>query len=290
MGAPDPGSADKWHSSEVISSFPATGRNALQKPSLAARIGVILDLEDAVSPAAKDAAREAILRWIRDRDDRVGSGAIIRINGVDTPWHAADLAAFGPQSKAISALILPKVETAAAIAAVCASAAKPVVALIETVAGLLRLREVAGAGVERVAFGSMDFCVDAGIEGEDAELDYVRTHLVLESRFAGLPPPIDGVTLALDDEERIRRDVERARRFGFGAKLCIHPKQVPLVNAGFAPSVAEVAWARRVVAASEGSGGHGAIAVDGKLVDKPILDRAHRLLARDAAISSPLCS
>lgn len=251
---------------------------------------VILDLEDAVQPAAKDAAREAVLRWIGDRDDTVGSAVVIRINGVDTPWHADDLAAFGAPSKAISALMLPKAESAEAVNAVRSDAVKPPVALIETVAGLLRLRELAKAGVERIAFGSVDFCVDAGIEGDDAELDYVRTHLVLESRLAGLPPPIDGVTLALHDAERIRRDVERARRFGFGAKLCIHPNQVSPVNVGFAPSVDEIAWAKGIVAASEGSDGRGAIAVDGKLVDKPILDRANRLLARHTANSSPLGS
>jgi citrate lyase subunit beta / citryl-CoA lyase len=153
--------------------------------------------------------------------------------------------------------------------------------LVETVGGLVHLRRIAAcAGVGRIAFGSVDFCSDAGIEGEEEELDYVRSQLVIESRFAGLPAPIDGVTVTLDDGERIHRDVMRARRFGFGAKLCIHPKQVHAVNTVFAPSSDELAWAKRVLAACERAGGQGAISVDGKLVDKPIIDRAHRLLAQ----------
>jgi citrate lyase subunit beta/citryl-CoA lyase len=248
---------------------------------------VILDLEDAVQPAAKVSAREAVLDWISKSGETGHADVLVRINGVDTPWHADDLAAFGVQSKSVIGLILPKTESVEAVSAVCSRlAGKPLIALIETVRGLLHLRELtACSGVARVAFGSVDFCADAGIEGEDEELHFVRSHLVLESRLAKLPPPIDGVTIVLDDEERIRRDVARARRFGFGAKLCIHPKQVGSVNTGFSPSADEVEWARRVVIASEGSGERGAIAVDGKLVDKPVLDRARRLLAQHAAIS-----
>jgi citrate lyase subunit beta/citryl-CoA lyase len=110
----------------------------------------------------------------------------------------------------------------------------------------------------------------------------VRSRLVIESRFAGLPAPVDGVTLALDDDERIRRDVARARRFGFAAKLCIHPKQVAAISAGFSPTPDEVAWAKRVLAACENAGGRGAISVDGKLVDKPLIDKAQRLVAQGA--------
>jgi citrate lyase subunit beta / citryl-CoA lyase len=244
---------------------------------------VILDLEDAVQPAAKDAAREVITGWLRARAGTDGSAIVIRINGVDTPWHADDLAAFGRGSDAIGGLMLPKTESVDAVKAVRERIGNPLIALLETVAGLVHLRQIATCGaVSRIAFGSVDFCSDAGIEGDNEALDLVRSQLVIESRFAGLPAPIDGVSLALDDEERIRRDVARARRFGFGGKLCIHPKQVPSVNAGFSPSADDLAWAKRVVAAVEGSEGRGAIAVDGKLVDKPVLDRAHRLLAQHA--------
>jgi citrate lyase subunit beta/citryl-CoA lyase len=244
---------------------------------------VILDLEDAVHPATKDAAREAVVRWLRGRIDTGGSRIIVRINGADTVWHAADVAALAPLNE-IAGVMLPKSETAQVVEAVHDGVGTSLILLVETVAGLVHLRQIAEcAGVARIAFGSVDFCSDAGIECDQEELDYVRSQLVIESRFAGLPAPIDGVTLTLNDDERIRRDVGRARRFGFGAKLCIHPKQVPAVNAGFSPNADDLAWARRVLAASESAGGRGAISVDGKLVDKPVLDKAHRLMAHYAA-------
>ncbi len=102
--------------------------------------------------------------------------------------------------------------------------------------------------------------------------------LVLASRVAGLPPPVDGVTTAIDDAARIGHEARRARSLGFGAKLCIHPKQVPVVNDAFSPGADELAWARRVVDAAAAAGG-AAVAVDGKMVDAPVLARARRLLA-----------
>jgi citrate lyase subunit beta/citryl-CoA lyase len=131
--------------------------------------------------------------------------------------------------------------------------------------------------VHRLAFGSIDFMADTGIGGDGEELDAVRTELVLLSRLAGISPPIDGVSVALDDPAGLEAEVRRSRRFGVGAKLCIHPKQVAAVNSGYAPSPQEIDWARSVVAALD-AGPLGAIAVDGKLVDKPVAARARAIL------------
>jgi citrate lyase subunit beta/citryl-CoA lyase len=250
---------------------------------------VIIDLEDAVLPERKDAARSAIAEWARsDAAGATPSGVIVRINGADTPWFADDLAAIAslPADRAapvVRGVMLPKADNPDPIAAVrtaLPAGMETLIALVETVAGVIRLREVASApGLTRIAFGSVDLCVDAGILGDGEELHYIRSRLVLESRFAGLAPPIDGVSLALDDADALAKDVLRARRFGFGAKLCIHPKQVASVNAGLSPSEEEIAWAHRVVAAIETGGGRGAVAVDGKLVDKPVVDRAYAILA-----------
>ena len=240
---------------------------------------VILDLEDAVQPSAKHAARQAVECWLREAGDPDRFRAVVRINGADTTWHAEDVAALRALPAAVD-VMLPKSENEDVIGSVHAGARASLVLLVETVAGLVNVRRMAAcAGVARIAFGSVDFCSDAGIEGEHEELDFVRSQLVIESRFAGLPAPVDGVTVALDDHERIRRDVARSRRFGFTAKLCIHPKQVPAVNAGFEPTAADLEWAKRVLSACERAGEQGAISVDGKLVDKPILDKARRLIA-----------
>jgi citrate lyase subunit beta / citryl-CoA lyase len=149
---------------------------------------------------------------------------------------------------------------------------------VETVAGHFAAAEIARVPrVTRLAFGSFDFMSDAGIRGDAEELDAVRTHLVLVSRHAGIAAPVDGVTLATDDVPQIERDVARSRRWGMGGKLCIHPKQVAPVNAGFAPSAKEVDWARRVVDALA-KGQLGAVTVDGKLVDRPIELMARTIL------------
>jgi citrate lyase subunit beta/citryl-CoA lyase len=101
---------------------------------------------------------------------------------------------------------------------------------------------------------------------------------VLISRVAGLLPPVDGVTMAIDDEEVLKSDVNRARLLGFGGKLCIHPKQVAAINAGFSPQPAELAWARQVIEAAENARGN-AVRLEGKLIDRPIIERARALLA-----------
>jgi len=155
---------------------------------------------------------------------------------------------------------------------------KPVLALIETAAGIDDLRSVARAtNVRRLVFGSIDLQHDLGIDGDGEELLFFRSQLVLTSRLAGLPPPVDGVCLALADTQALSADVRRARRLGFGGKLCIHPAQVATVEAGFAPSAAEMNWATRVLeAAAQASGA--AVALDGQMIDRPVILRARRLL------------
>ncbi|MFT4507800.1 HpcH/HpaI aldolase/citrate lyase family protein [Caballeronia sp. 15711] len=240
---------------------------------------VVIDLEDAVVPDAKDRAREQLSDWLRaELPDSERSRVAIRVNAFGTPWHEADVAMFGVS--AIRNIMVPKAEKAGQLADIAARCGDGVVltALVETVTGVVRMQEIAGErAVSRLAFGSFDYCVDAGIEGFGRELDYVRSRFVIESRYAGLPPPVDGVTLDVHDAELIAEDVACGRRFGFGAKLCIHPKQVDVVNRGFMPTDDERAWAARVLAALADNP-RGAFAIDGKLVDKPIIDRA-RLIA-----------
>jgi citrate lyase subunit beta/citryl-CoA lyase len=233
---------------------------------------VIVDLEDAVPPEQKDAARDAIAAWLTP-----GSNVIVRINAEGSPWFEADLRL--ASRAGVRAVMLPKAESLGTVAGV-ALANAAVIPLIETARGIAHAREIARQqGVQRLAFGSIDLKVDLGISGDDEALDAFRSELVLASRLAKVQAPIDGVTTAIDDADTLRRDTARARRFGFGAKLCIHPKQVDIVNDAFAPSQAEIAWARRVVDAVAGGAG-GAVSVDGKMVDKPVVALAESILGR----------
>jgi citrate lyase subunit beta/citryl-CoA lyase len=126
-------------------------------------------------------------------------------------------------------------------------------------------------------FGSIDFQLDLGIQGEDDELLYFRSNLVLVSRVAGLEAPVDGITAVFDSPDPVRADTLRARRLGFGGKLCIHPKQIPTVHECFRASKEDLAWAARVVEAA-GKAGGAAVSLDGEMIDRPVVARAETIL------------
>ncbi|QNP47513.1 HpcH/HpaI aldolase/citrate lyase family protein [Diaphorobacter aerolatus] len=233
---------------------------------------IILDLEDAVGMEMKSHAREQVRVWL-DGTDRA---AIVRINAFGTPWFDDDLAMLARTPNA--ALMLPKADAQSLAQVVAGLAGRRVIALVETVAACLDLAAIcAVVGVAQLSFGSVDFSTESGIADEDHALDAVRTQIVLESVRAGLLPPIDGVSVSVHDAESIEKDARRSRQLGFGAKLCIHPAQVAAVNAAFAPSAQELDWARRVLVAIDASAG-AATTVDGKMIDKPLVDRARRII------------
>lgn len=234
---------------------------------------VILDLEDGVSADRKSFAREAVSAWLSPEHP-----VYVRVNGSRTQWFEDDLAVVALPG--VRGVMLPKAETAGQIEKVRTALQDGVgvIPLLETASGIMNVREMAGSPrVERLAFGSVDFQLDAGIQGEGDELLYVRSRMVLVSRAAGIVAPVDGVTTDLDNPERIAADVDRARRLGFGGKLCIHPRQIEPVNRGFVPTEREIAWARKVVEAARTSVA-GAIRVDGELVDRPVVERAKVIL------------
>lgn len=231
---------------------------------------VILDLEDAVAPPDKDTARDNVAAWLGQ-----GNSAVVRINPPGTPWCDADLAMAARFSAPV---MVPKSEDAAVLADLaCRTAGKcPLLPLVETATGVERATEVgATAGAIRMALGNVDLAAELGIAHDDhTALAYARSRLVSASAAAGLCPPVDGVTTSVRDPEVLAADVAHARRMGFAGKLCIHPAQVTAVSSHFAPSESEQRWARSVLAA-----GDSVTVIDGQMVDKPVLERARRLLA-----------
>jgi citrate lyase subunit beta / citryl-CoA lyase len=236
---------------------------------------VILDLEDAVQSTHKDLAREAVAAWLSPAHP-----VYLRINGTSTLWFERDLEVVGLPG--VLGVVLPKAEQPEQIDLLAARLTNEarVLPLVETALGVWNARALAQAPqVERLAFGSVDFQLDTGVSGDQEELLYAYSRLVLASRVASLLPPVAGVTMALDDLTRLGDDVARARRLGFGGKLCIHPKQVETINRGFAPSEAELGWARRVLQVARITGA-GALQLDGELIDRPVIERARSLLAQ----------
>jgi citrate lyase subunit beta/citryl-CoA lyase len=136
--------------------------------------------------------------------------------------------------------------------------------------------------VERLAFGAVDFQLDVGgRDGEAIHLAYARSRIVIASRVAGIAAPIDAVSLSLDDDAEVAREADHARRFGFAGKLCIHPRQIAAVHGAFAPSDDEVVWARGLVEALEArpADARGAFSYRGTMVDRPVIERAKRILS-----------
>jgi citrate lyase subunit beta/citryl-CoA lyase len=239
---------------------------------------VVLDLEDAVSPDDKADARSAITSWMQSATPTERSRIVVRINDAGSPWFADDLEAMA--DAAATAVLLPKAESAAQVAHTrSALPGANILALIESARGVSEVEQVATAGVQRLVFGTLDFALDLDmdISTDAAGLSYAASRIVLASRVAGLPSPVAGVTPQLDDQERLLSDLSEARRFGFGAKLCIHPRQVEPIHTALHPSTDALDWARRVLAADAAS--PGAARLDGRMIDRPVVLQAQRTLA-----------
>ena len=260
---------------------PADRLDRLPKALASGAHAVIIDLEDAVAADHKKSARLAIAREWPALAPQLRARVLLRINAAGTGAHEDDHALLRQlTSLPPGAVMLPKAESATTIERVARGAVAPVVPLIESAQGLHALDTVARArGVLRIAFGHLDFQAELGMlcSEDERELDSVRLAFVLASRRAGLPAPIDGVTVALDNSARLAADTERTRRFGFGAKLCIHPNQVAVVNEALGPTAGEREWALRVLEASSVNG-TGAFRMDGTMVDAPMLQRARNIL------------
>jgi citrate lyase subunit beta/citryl-CoA lyase len=258
---------------------PATRPERFARAAQSGAGAVIVDLEDAVEPARKEAARASMTETLRGlvreahaRDVQV----LVRINSRGRDWYHDDLAACA--ALGLDGIVIPKAEDADAIAHVAER--HPTWALhllMESAAGFEHVRALARApGVQRLMFGSVDLMLDIAANDTGEPLNYYRSQILLYSRLAGLIPAVDGVCTTLGDPAVLDEEVRRARAFGFGAKLCVHPEQIGPVTAGLGPTPEELAWALRVCeVASSGA----AAAVDGRLVDAPVLAHARRIVA-----------
>ncbi|QWD71846.1 CoA ester lyase [Polynucleobacter sp. UB-Raua-W9] len=242
--------------------------------------GVILDLEDAVAPEDKEIARNAIRTAWPSFTAEQQKRLVIRSNSPGSQFYAADLIL--AQELGIACLLIPKSESADEMnGAALVLPNTALIPMIETAIGLDHLREIANANqVIRLALGNLDLQADLGMvcDPQETELQTARYQIVLASRVAQIAPPVDGVTPSTDDVVRIQDDAERAKRMGFGGKLCIHPKQVGIVKSAFMPSEEELDWAKRVIEADKASKG-GAVKLDGRMIDRPVVLLAQRTIA-----------
>nr|WP_176459304.1 MULTISPECIES: CoA ester lyase [unclassified Rhodococcus (in: high G+C Gram-positive bacteria)] len=213
---------------------------------------VILDIEDAVAPAKKPAAREAVVRWLGE-----GNSAWVRINDATTSYWADDLAALSGLPGLVG-VMLAKTESGGQVEATAARLAPgtPILALVESAMGLEAATEIARAdSTFRLAFGSGDFRRDTGMSDDPLAMAYPRSRLVVSSRAARIPGPIDGPTLTANDSI-LGRDAALTLSMGMTGKLCMHSEQAAIVNRELAPSPTDVSWARDVIDALGADGAH----------------------------------
>jgi len=205
---------------------------------------------------------------------------IVRVNGAETDWFADDLALVGELGP--DAVVLPKA-TPESVAAL-GQEGPPVLAIVETAAGLRAAYETATAPrVVALMLGAADLGAELGLEprADGAEILYARSKLVVDSAAAGIRAPFDVVHLDVRDDDGLEAECRLARSLGLRGKACIHPGQLEIVNSVFSPSEAELEWASNVVAAfeRESAGGRGVFALNGGMVDLPVVERARRILA-----------
>ncbi|MFK5980001.1 MAG: CoA ester lyase [Rhizobiaceae bacterium] len=239
---------------------------------------IIIDLEDAVAAADKDKARSGIGAAMVGRPD---VKTYLRINSVETEWYDDDLKLFTTLD--FDGVVLPKAETVGTLQSLRSKLHpyKKIIALIESAKGLANVRSIAPE-CDRIAFGSIDYCADLGIQHTQTALLHARSEIVLASRLAGLVGPLDGVTTAVSNIPVIKADASHSSELGFTGKLLIHPAQISPAREGFVPSKSEILWAQQVMNSGADAG---AVSIDGLMVDGPVLVRARAILDRKEALT-----
>jgi|AntAceMinimDraft_1070359.scaffolds.fasta_scaffold01518_5 citrate lyase subunit beta/citryl-CoA lyase len=242
---------------------------------------IIIDWEDAVAPDQKRDARAHTTTWVL-ANPQSQTQVVVRINASDTPEHGKDLEALTKlrllMPEIFPAVMLAKSENPEALGELVNLCGSPITvcALIESAVGLDRANTLAAVpGVERLAFGALDFSLDTGMDPGPDVMAFARQQIVLASRIAGIHPPLDSPDTTISDTEAMYQSSVSARRYGMAGKLCIHPNQVEPIMKGFSPSPEQITWAKSVIGA-----GLDATQIDGRMVDRPVIERARQILER----------
>lgn len=268
--------------------IPGSKERALEKAQTLAADAIIFDLEDAVAPDEKPAARALLVATLAQAD--YGNRArIVRVNGLDTEWGAADIDAF--KGAKIDALLIPKVSSPADLDAVAALIPDvPLWAMMETALGMLNAAAIAGhPRLTGMVMGTNDLAkeLNSRFRADRLPMQAGLGLCLLAAKAQGLTI-IDGVYNAFKDEDGLRAECEQGRDMGFDGKTLIHPAQLDIANASFAPSEAETTLAQRQIDAfnAASAAGQGVAVVDGKIVENLHIVTAQATLAKAAAIAA----
>lgn len=256
---------------------PATRPDRFPKAAASGADAVIVDLEDSVPPERKAGARQTLAHYAQAH---VGERLWVRINDGSTPWFEEDLALCRALPSVVG-IVLPKAQKAEHVYIV-SGAGKPLIPVIESAAGLRELDRIAAAnGVLRLSFGILDLMVELGTrpgtQAAQLVLNQIRFQILVASRMNGLASPLDAIHADLSDLAGLAATAHVARDLGFGGMLCVHPSQVRVVHDVYRASAEDADWAQRVLAYAERTG-ECTFRLDGRLVDRPLIERARRIL------------
>lgn len=273
--------ADRQNAVRAWLFVPGDDAHKIRKALASPADRVIVDWEDGVPPRQREAARAITAAQLAE--DPAPGRVVVRVNGARASEHRADLEAL--TRLPVAAVMLPKAERPDDVARLAEESGRAVVPLIESALGVEQATLIAGAHarVERLGFGPLDFLADVGGQWspQGEALHYARARLVVASRAAAIPGPIDGVYPLLNDPDGLRHDALTGRRMGFAGKMLLHPAQIAVVREVFAPTPDEIAQAERIVRAfaAAAAANRAVVSVDGRFVDPPVVRWAEQILA-----------
>ena len=264
---------------------PAVRPDLLRKMPRTGADAIVIDLEDATPPDAKDTGRVEMRSAVADLAGQLP--ILVRVNDDTTPWHDDDLDSL--PTEGLAGIVVPKIETIAGLDSLAARLADrgldmPVIGGVETALGVADARSLLAHDLISAAyFGAEDFIADLGgvRTASNDEVAYARAQVALAGRLADITV-IDQIVTDFTDDDRCRRECLEARAMGYGGKLCIHPSQVAIANAAFLPSSEEIDRARRLLKAYDVAKAQGvaSVAFEGQMVDEPVAVQARRVLAQ----------
>lgn len=264
---------------------PAVRPDLLRKMPRTGADAIVIDLEDATPPDAKDTGRGEMRSAVADLAGQLP--ILVRVNDDTTPWHDDDLDSL--PTEGLAGIVVPKIETIAGLDSLAArlndrGLDMPVIGGVETALGVADARPLLAHDVVSAAyFGAEDFIADLGgvRTASNDEVAYARAQVALAGRLADVTV-IDQIVADFTDDDRCRRECLQARAMGYGGKLCIHPSQVAIANEAFLPSSEEIDRARRLLEAYDDAKAQGvaSVAFEGQMVDEPVARQARRVLAQ----------
>ena len=264
---------------------PAVRPDLLRKMPRTGADAIVIDLEDATPPDAKDIGRVEMRSAVADLAGQLP--ILVRVNDDTTPWHDDDLDSL--PTEGLAGIVVPKIETIAGLDSLAARLTDrgrdmPVIGGVETALGVADARPLLAHDVISAAyFGAEDFIADLGgvRTASNDEVAYARAQVALAGRLADVTV-IDQIVADFTDDDRCRRECLQARAMGYGGKLCIHPSQVAIANEAFLPSSEEIDRARQLLEAYDNAKAQGvaSVAFEGQMVDEPVARQARRVLAQ----------